>query len=125
VFIANHCKAIFLVLIFTFYANGSACIWLFYECEKDDIIMMISPNGANSQEFALQFVRTALSQHHQQQSKQTIRIIETDIKLSVSSISYFQIYNQSPRLPFARYYDNLSISGGHPFLQIMPPRYCV
>ena len=124
-FIANHCRAIFLLSIFTFYANGSACIWLFYECEKDDIIMMICPDGDNSQEFALQFVRTALSQDHQQQSKQTIKIVETDIKVSVSSISHFQLYNQLPRIPFARFYDNLNISNGYPFSLIKPPRHIV
>ena len=124
-FIANHCKAIFLLLIFTFYANGSACIWLFYECEKDDIIMMICPDGDNSQEFALQFVRTALSQHHQQQSKQTIKIVETDIKVSVSSISHFQLYNPSIQCPFASSYDLLNISNGFPFSLIKPPQHIV
>lgn len=123
-FIANHCKAIFLLLIFTFYANGSACIWLFYECEKDDIIMMISPNTVNSQEFALQFVRTALSQHNQQ-SKHIIKIVETDIKVSVSSISHFQLYNSSIQCPFARFYDNLNISNGYPFSLFKPPRHIV
>ena len=124
-FIANHCKAIFLLLIFTFYANGSACIWLFYECEKDDIIMMICPNTVNSQEFALQFVRTALSQHNHQQSKHIIQIVETDIKVSVSSISHFQLYNPSIQCPFASSYDLLNISNGYPFSLIKPPQHIV
>lgn len=124
-FIANHCKAIFLILIFTFYANGSACIWLFYECEKDDIILMICPEGDNTEEFALQFVHTALSHHNHQQSKQTIRIIETNIKVLYSSIKYFKIYCSSIQFPFASYYDLLNISNGYPFSLIKPPRYIV
>ena len=123
--IAHHCKAIFLILIFTFYANGSACLWLFYECEKDDIIMMICPDGDNSQEFALQFVRTALSQHHHQQSKQTIRIIETNIKILYSSIKFFRIFSSSIQSPFACSYDLLNISNGYPFSLIKPPRLIV
>ena len=125
VFIANHCKAIFLILIFTFYANGSACIWLFYECEKDDIILMICPEGNNTEEFALQLVHTALSHHNHQQSKQTVRIVETDITISVSTMNYFQIYNPSHQLTFTSFFDNLIISNGYPFLQIRPPRYSV
>lgn len=84
---------------------------------------MISPNTVNSQEFALQFVRTALSQHNQQ-SKHIIKIVETDIKVSVSSISHFQLYNSSIQCPFARFYDNLNISNGYPF-HIKPPRHIV
>lgn len=86
---------------------------------------MICPDGDNSQEFALQFVRTALSQHHQQQSKQTIKIVETDIKVSVSSISHFQLYNPSIQSPFDSSYDLLNISNGYPFSLIKPPRHIV
>jgi len=81
-------KTLFLILIFSFYANGSAFIWMFYECEKDDIIMMICPEGTNTKDFALQFVQTALSNHHKQQGKHLIRIIESEIKVSVSTLHY-------------------------------------